>query len=185
MKKVKEFILDTWWCLVIIAILLILKIFLGIAVVSGTSMNNTLADGDLLLIHKTKDIKHNDIVAIWYEGKTEYLCKRVIGLAGDKISTKQNKLTVNDQILDEPYLLNQDWFTFDVTELTVPENYVYVLGDNRDISLDSRALGCLPIDDIYGVSLTDLTKSYGITKKTRYIFFIVLVLLILIISFTQ
>ena len=185
MAHIKRFVIDNWWCLLIIVTLLLSRIWLGTAIVSGTSMNNTLAEDDLLLIHKTKDVDRNDIVAIWYDGRTEYLCKRVIGVAGDKISIIQNKLAVNGEILDEPYVANQDWFTFDVEEVVVPENCVYVLGDNRDVSLDSRKLGCLSTDDIYGVSLSDLTKSYGITKKSRYYIIVFLVIVFLVISYIE
>ena len=104
MAHIKRFVIDNWWCLLIIITLLLSRIWLGTAIVSGTSMNNTLAEDDLLLIHKTKDVDRNDIVAIWYDGRTEYLCKRVIGVAGDKISVIQTILVTHRGLnVDSPY----------------------------------------------------------------------------------
>ena len=85
-------------------------------------------------------------------GKESYI-KRVIGLPGDHIEIKDGKVYINDAELDEPYL------QLDVTtnvelnqyhDLVVPENCVFVMGDNRDHSTDSRAFGCIPLDKIEG-----------------------------------
>lgn len=85
-------------------------------------------------------------------GKESYI-KRVIGLPGDHIEIKDGKVYLNGEEFSEPYLqpnvttvvgLNQ------YHDLTVPENCVFVMGDNRDYSTDSRAFGCIPLDKIEG-----------------------------------
>lgn len=83
-------------------------------------------------------------------GKTSYI-KRVIGLPGDHVEIKNGKVYVNDQQLEEKYL--QDYVvTTDMggvfTDVVVPENTVYVLGDNRGESVDSRCFGCIPVEKI-------------------------------------
>ena len=78
--------------------------------------------------------------------------KRVIGLPGDTVEiTKSGKVYVNDELLDEEYLVKglktpQREFN----DIVVPEGYVFVMGDNRDGSTDSRAFGCIPISEIEG-----------------------------------
>ena len=85
-------------------------------------------------------------------GKESYI-KRVIGLPGDHIEIKDGKVYINDAELDEPYL--QADVTTNVgpnqyQDLVVPENCVFVMGDNRDHSTDSRAFGCIPLNKIEG-----------------------------------
>lgn len=79
--------------------------------------------------------------------------KRVIGLPGDHIEIKDGKVYVNDEELKEQYLdpgtitQSEDGC---FTDVIVPDGYVYVLGDNREVSADSRKFGCIPIDKIEG-----------------------------------
>lgn len=85
-------------------------------------------------------------------GKVSYI-KRVIGLPGDKISIREGKVYVNDVELDEPYLvegLKTESMGGEFTEITVPQNCVFAMGDNRDESKDSREFGCIPIEKIEG-----------------------------------
>ncbi len=82
--------------------------------------------------------------------KTNYI-KRVIGVAGDHVKIQNTKVFVNGTELDETYLpddiVTNSGVFYDVT---VPEGYIYVLGDNRPNSLDSRELGCIPLNRIEG-----------------------------------
>ncbi len=83
---------------------------------------------------------------------TSYI-KRVIGLPGDHVEIKNGKVYLNEQELDEPYL--DSWVETDMERgcfdnIKVPDGYVFVLGDNRDVSADSRSFGCIPIDKIEG-----------------------------------
>lgn len=80
--------------------------------------------------------------------KTSYI-KRVIGVAGDKIKIEEGKVYLNDQELDEPYLregITTEGVTFN--DITVPDGYVFVMGDNRPHSTDSRSFGCIPVEKI-------------------------------------
>ena len=83
-------------------------------------------------------------------GKTSYI-KRVIGLPGDHIEIKDGKVYVNDELLEENYLpagIVTDMQRGNCTDIIVPENCVYAMGDNRPQSTDSRAFGCIPLERI-------------------------------------
>lgn len=84
--------------------------------------------------------------------KESYI-KRVIGLPGDHVQIKDGKVYINNEELDEPYL--QDGVTTNMgtgifSDLVVPENCVFAMGDNRDHSTDCRAFGCIPLEKIEG-----------------------------------
>lgn len=85
--------------------------------------------------------------------KTSYI-KRVIGVPGDHIKIKEGKVFVNDEVLEEKYLseaIKTDMsLGGEFDDIIVPEGYIYVLGDNRMASSDSRRFGCIPIDKIEG-----------------------------------
>ena len=79
--------------------------------------------------------------------KESYI-KRVIGLPGDHVQIKEGKVYINNEVLDEPYL--QDGVTTNMgnqifSDLVVPENCVFAMGDNRDHSTDCRSFGCIPL----------------------------------------
>lgn len=105
-------------------------------------------------------------------GKTSYI-KRVIGLPGDHVKIKDGSVFINDQKLEEKYL--EDYVvTVDLeglyTDVVVPENTVYVLGDNRPDSTDSRAFGCIPVEKIESKAsfrFWPLNKIGGIYKDVR------------------
>lgn len=85
-------------------------------------------------------------------GKESYI-KRVIGLPGDHIQIKDGKVYLNGEEFNEPYLQEGVTTSVDINEyqdLVVPENCVFVMGDNRDHSTDSRAFGCIPLEKIEG-----------------------------------
>lgn len=84
--------------------------------------------------------------------KESYI-KRVIGLPGDHVQIKDGKVYINNEELDEPYL--QDNVTTNMgngifSDLVVPENCVFAMGDNRDHSIDCRSFGCIPLEKIEG-----------------------------------
>lgn len=159
-KKLKQFIYDaTPYVLILIAVIVIKVYFVAPIQVNGSSMMNTLHDRDIMLLnkisYKIQDIKRFDIVVIKYEDT--HLIKRVIGLPGDKIEYKDNKLYINNDYYEETYL-DDDTITEDFTlqELlnreTIPEGYYFVMGDNRGDSLDSRALGLFSKTEIEGTT---------------------------------
>lgn len=85
-------------------------------------------------------------------GKESYI-KRVIGLPGDHVKIEDDKVYINDEELDESYLSDTVVTKTDnmaYKDLVVPENSVFVMGDNREHSTDSRAFGCIPLEKIEG-----------------------------------
>lgn len=76
--------------------------------------------------------------------------KRVIGKPGDTLEFKNNRVYRNNQLLEEPYTLDETTDPYNQTKYKVPENHVFVMGDNRDNSRDSREIGPIPIDHVLG-----------------------------------
>lgn len=105
-------------------------------------------------------------------GKTTYI-KRVIGLPGEHVQIKDDKVYINGEVLEEKYL--QDYvITQDLqgvfVDVIVPENTVYVLGDNRSQSVDSRRFGCIPVEKIESKAIFrfwPLNTFGGIYKDVR------------------
>lgn len=132
--------------------------------VNGNSMCATLTNGDrLLLSNLFYEPDYGDIVVITRTNDTP-LIKRIIGLEGDRIRIDKNtgKVFRNDVELNEPYVLGD--FTPQngmVQEITVPAGTVFVMGDNRSDSLDSRILGALPLDNLVGRVLYRMAPHTG------------------------
>lgn len=115
--------------------------------VIGGSMENTLHSGDTLMANRYKDYEVGSIVIIKdVNGEDKLIIKRVIAIEGDTVEIKDNAVYVNGEKLSEPYVKGKtepkDWFTWtDKKAYTLKENEVFYLGDNRDVSADSRAHG--------------------------------------------
>ncbi|MCI9340508.1 MAG: signal peptidase I [Dorea sp.] len=120
--------------------------------INGDSMKPTLEDGEIVFIRQTKDIEKGDIVGFYYGGRI--LLKRAIGSAGDDIDIDQDgTVYVNGEKIDEPYLDKKDLGKCELEfPYQVPEGMIFVLGDNRAISIDSRikSIGCVEKDQIVG-----------------------------------
>lgn len=101
---------------------------------------------------QNKGFFENIISAVSVFGETSYI-KRVIGLPGDHVEIKDGFVYVNNQKLNESYLdPGTETTSADgcFTDIVVPDGYIYVLGDNRTVSGDSRRFGCIPINKIEG-----------------------------------
>lgn len=154
----KRFIKEYLPYILIIVLVILLKVYVITPVrVRGESMQNTLLDKDIMLLNKInyrfKDIERFDIVVI--KTDKDEIIKRVIGLPGDEISYKDNKLYVNGKIVKENFAKVKDTNLedFNTTYLgskKVPEGYYFVLGDNRPNSADSRLMGFIEKKDIIG-----------------------------------
>ncbi|WP_084024037.1 signal peptidase I [Vulcanibacillus modesticaldus] len=143
-----------WLKSLVIAALLayIIHTFLfAIVIVSGPSMEPTLHNGERLIlnkiVYKIHPPERGDII-VFHATETDDYIKRVIGIPGDKIEFKNNQLFVNGQPVEEPYL--GDVYTGDISPFTVPDETLYVLGDNRNNSSDSRIFGPVAIDKVVG-----------------------------------
>lgn len=148
MEKLK----DSISFIVIILAIILIRLFIVTPVrVDGPSMNNTLKDGDILLLDKY-DNKYErfEIVVFNYNG--ERLIKRIIGLPGEVVSYKNNKLYINGNEIEDNYGLGytEDFELKNLNLTKIPDNEYLVMGDNRNDSLDSRYFGTISKDKILG-----------------------------------
>ena len=144
MDNIKKISKEVIPYLVIIILVLLIKAFIFTPViVNGPSMMTNLHDKDIMILDKIgmkiNGINRFDIVVI--QTSQSKIIKRVIGLPGEIIEYKDNKLYINDKEVEDPY---PSQITGDIERQLIPENTYYVLGDNRTDSVDSRILG--PID---------------------------------------
>ena len=133
--------------------LLIVAFFMRLPQVSGLSMEPLIRSGEYVLIntfaYRLGAPRHGEIVAFRHEGDArEVFIKRVIGVAGDHIRIDRGRVYVNGAKLDEPYVQDADGRS--LPEITVPPSFVYVLGDNRANSEDSRSFGAVSDDRLIG-----------------------------------
>ncbi len=120
--------------------------------INGASMAPTLNEGEIVILRQTKDIETGDLVGFYYGGKI--LLKRAIGSAGDYIDIdEEGNVYVNNEMIDEPYLGEKKLGRCELDfPYQVPEGMIFVLGDNRAVSIDSRikAIGCVENGQIVG-----------------------------------
>ncbi|WML49295.1 signal peptidase I [Neobacillus sp. PS3-34] len=158
-----------WTKALVIAVILaaVIRYFLfAPIVVDGLSMTPTLHDQDRMIVNKLSyeigKPKRFDIIVFHAPEGKDYI-KRVIGLPGDRIEYKNDTLYVNGKAYKEPYLDEfkkkvidgplTDAFTLKETAVgrdTVPEGELFVMGDNRRFSKDSRHIGTVPLSKILG-----------------------------------
>ena len=134
------------------AVVLCVTLFFPVLQVTGDSMEPGLREGNLILTRKTDHLKTGDICGFYYNN--ELLLKRVIGVPGDMVDIDaEGNVSVNGQILNEPYVLQKALGKSDVSfPLLVPEDCYFVMGDNREVSIDSRSsiIGCVNREQIEG-----------------------------------
>lgn len=144
----KKFIKELIPYIIIVVVVVLIRTFLVTpGLVNGASMENTLFNKDLVLVNKIglkKGINRYDIVVINYNKDT--LIKRVIGLPGEKVSYINDELYINDEKVETSIDFE---YTSDF-EMTAGENEYIVLGDNRNVSKDSRSIGPVNKKDIKG-----------------------------------
>ncbi len=144
----------TVFLLVVVAAVAILVAVLLLSVlrIYGSSMNDTLNEGDIVVSIKGNDLSTGDIIAFYYNNKI--LVKRVIGTPGDWIDLDTDgNVYVNNVKIEEPYLMDKALGDCNIElPYQVPESRVFVMGDNRSVSVDSRntAVGCVAEEQIVG-----------------------------------
>ena len=168
-------VLDTLLSILLCAILVVavLRVAFGIAYfrvyVVGSSMSSTLVGapnkdnkgGDYVYAFRTSHPKRGDIVVI--ETDTKTIIKRVIALGGDTVELKEGVLYLNGEEVEEPYVKDENNTPSEnsYAQIVVPEGRMFCLGDNRNVSVDSRSetYGCMPISWTAGV-VADWSMSF-------------------------
>ena len=135
------------------AAVLVATLWMPVLQISGNSMAPTLTDGEVVISFKGgSNYQPGDIVAFYYDNKI--LVKRVIAGPGDWVNIdEKGTVFVNEQELYEPYLVEKALGDCNITlPYQVPESKLFVMGDHRSVSLESRntALGCVASDQIVG-----------------------------------
>ena len=145
MKFIKELIPY----LVIILVVITIRTFnVTPIVVQGESMVPTLDGGEVMILKKyDTNYERFDIVVVNKSVEGDNLIKRVIGLPGETIRYRNNTLYINDKVLEDVYAYGD---TGNFQEITLGEDEYFLMGDNRAISLDSRALGIIKKQEIEG-----------------------------------
>ena len=148
MKFIKELVPYV----IITLIVLFIRMYIVSPVrVDGNSMYPTLNNREFLLLTKfDHSYERFDIVVLKYN--KQKLVKRVIGLPGETVEYKNNKLYINGKVIEEEFKLFETK-DFNIAELgydVIPEDYYFVVGDNRNASLDSRRIGLIHRKDIEG-----------------------------------
>lgn len=151
---IRRFIRD-----VLETVLLSLVLFMGINAISARiriesiSMQPTLYAGDFVIVNKVAykigDVERGDVVVFRYppDPEREPYIKRVIGLPGDEVRVEGGKVHVNGEALTEPYIAAAPGYQ---GTWTVPDESLFVLGDNRNSSSDSHSWGMVPVENVIG-----------------------------------
>lgn len=163
-EKTNQFIKNVLPYIIIIIVVVTIRTFIVTPIqVDGQSMYSTLEDNEILLLKKyDKSYERFDVIVFNHEeyenGKTVNLklIKRIVGLPGDNVEYKKNKLYINGIYVKEDFLTNnQKTSNFKLKEIgynKIPKGYYFVMGDNRTNSKDSRMIGLISKDDIEGIT---------------------------------
>jgi signal peptidase I len=155
-SPVKTFLIELLQVLVLAAVLYFaIDAVIARVRVENISMEPTLMPGEFLLVNRLAyrmgPIQRGDVVIFHYPlNPKEDFIKRAIGLPGDTVRVENGIVFVNDIKLEEPYISAPPEYS---GSWTVPEEAIFVLGDNRNRSLDSHAWGFVPFDLILGKAL--------------------------------
>lgn len=145
---------STIYTLVTVAAIAVLvaTLWLPVLQIYGNSMTPTLKPGEYVVTVKTDRFEAGDLIAFYYNNKV--LVKRVIASSGEWVDIDEDgNVYVNEKLLDEPYLDEKAYGSVNIDfPYQVPESRVFVMGDHRDVSVDSRntAIGCVSEEQIVG-----------------------------------
>ncbi len=134
------------------AAVLVATLFLPILQIYGTSMTPTLTEGDIVLSVKGSQFERGDVISFYYNNKI--LVKRVIAFEGEYVNIGEDgTVYINNKTIEEPYLTEKAFGECDLKlPYQVPAGKIFVLGDHRDTSVDSRSsvMGCISEEQIVG-----------------------------------
>jgi signal peptidase I len=134
------------------AAVLIAVLLMPVLQIYGSSMTPTLSEGEIVVSVKGTKMKTGDIVAFYYNNNV--LIKRVIAQPGDWVNiTEDGTVFVNNEAIDEPYLTEKAFGECNIQlPYQVPDSRIFVMGDHRSVSIDSRntAVGCVADEQIVG-----------------------------------
>lgn len=153
-KDFRSILLNTIGGLVVAAAAAVLIAVLLVPVlrIYGHSMDGVLEEGDVVLCLKEDRFETGDVIAFYYNNKV--LVKRVIGKSGDWVDMDEDgNVYVNQHLLSEPYLSQKAYGETNITlPYQVPDTQLFVMGDNRAVSIDSRntAVGCVSDEMVVG-----------------------------------
>ena len=149
----KRFFFDILETLLLSALLfVVINILTARVRVDGFSMLPTLKNNELALVNRlayrfSKPERGDIIVFHFPVNPKEDLIKRVIGLPGEEVVVTDGRVYINGTALEEPYIASAPAYT---SKWSIPEGYLFVLGDNRNDSADSHTWGMLPLDNVVG-----------------------------------
>ena len=145
---------STFGTVIVVAAIAVLvaAIFLPVLRITGTSMEPLFMPGDILVAYKTDNLKRGEICTFYYNNKL--IVKRVIALGGDTVDISEDGLvSVNGNELNEPYVQKSAFGLCDLEfPFEVPLGQMFLLGDNRETSVDSRSgdFGCISVEEVLG-----------------------------------
>lgn len=138
---------------ILLVLVLVFFVFFDTTTIDGPSMYPTLFNRDYALITKGRATpQRGDVIVlhVLYKGKQEEWVKRIIGLPGDRIDVAGDMITVNGAGERFPHMIIDGGTTKPVEQVVVPAGQIFVAGDNRAVSLDSRFVGTFPVSSIHG-----------------------------------